>query len=268
MRPSDAKTSGEHRVSTPPPNPVVTRRTIVVTGVGRRGQVGEVVARVFAASGDQVCIVARQQADAEARAGEITATLAADPVASAASAHGRIIPFAADLASPAATERLARDIVAATGRVDALVNLAGGFAADGPVAAADPALLDSQFQINVGTAYCATRAFLPALRTAHGAIVFVASASALPRARVAGTAAYAIAKSGVVTLMRAVADEERATGVRANAVAPGAIRTAANLADMPPNTRYVEPDAVAHVIRYLCSPDASAVTGQVVEVAA
>lgn len=249
-------------MSVQPQNATPIQRTIVVTGVGRRGQLGETVARVFAAAGDRVCIVARQRSDAEARAAEIAASLTDVRHASTS-----ILPFGADLASAPATEQLARDILAAAGRVDALVNLAGGFAAEGSVADADPAVLRSQFDINVATGYYATRAMLPALRASRGAIVFVASVSALPRARVGGVAAYAIAKSGVVALMRAVAEEERASGVRANAIAPGAIRTAANLDSMPAKTRYVEPDAVARVIQYLCSSTADAVSGQIIEVA-
>jgi NAD(P)-dependent dehydrogenase (short-subunit alcohol dehydrogenase family) len=149
--------------------------------------------------------------------------------------------------------------------VDVLVNLAGGFAFSGPVADSDPAVYARQYEINVSTAYVATRAFLPALRATSGAIVYVASASALPGARVRDVSAYAMAKTAVVALMRAVAQEERSYGVRANAIAPGAIRTSSNEASMPAGTRYVEREAVAEVIRFLASPAAAAITGQVVE---
>jgi NAD(P)-dependent dehydrogenase (short-subunit alcohol dehydrogenase family) len=76
-------------------------------------------------------------------------------------------------------------------------------------------------------------------------------------------AAYAAAKSGVLILMRAVAEEERGTGVRANAVAPTAIRTAENVASMGEGARYVEREEVAGVVAWLCSDDARTVTGQV-----
>jgi NAD(P)-dependent dehydrogenase (short-subunit alcohol dehydrogenase family) len=77
-------------------------------------------------------------------------------------------------------------------------------------------------------------------------------------------AAYAAAKSGVLALMRAVAEEERATGVRANALAPTAIRTAANLDSMGENVRYVEREEVADAVLFLCSDGASAISGQVI----
>jgi 3-oxoacyl-[acyl-carrier protein] reductase len=118
--------------------------------------------------------------------------------------------------------------------------------------------------INLMTAFLVTRAFLPLIRTARGAIVYFASEAALPGAKVANVAAYAVAKSGVVTLMRAVAQEERESGVRANALAPASIRTAANMNAMGDNARYVERDEVAHAVAYLCSDDASAITGQLI----
>ncbi|MDQ4079777.1 MAG: SDR family oxidoreductase, partial [Gemmatimonadota bacterium] len=72
------------------------------------------------------------------------------------------------------------------------------------------------------------------------------------------------AKSGVLTLMRAIAEEEQANGVRANAVAPTSIRTAANVRDMGSDARYVEREDVAQVVLWLCSEDSRAVTGQVI----
>jgi NAD(P)-dependent dehydrogenase (short-subunit alcohol dehydrogenase family) len=78
-------------------------------------------------------------------------------------------------------------------------------------------------------------------------------------------AAYAVAKSGVITLMRAVAQEEGVHGVRANAVAPTSIRTAANIESMGSDANYVERSEIASTVLWLCSEEASAVTGQVVK---
>ncbi|HVZ49560.1 MAG TPA: SDR family oxidoreductase [Gemmatimonadaceae bacterium] len=225
----------------------------MVTGVAHRGQVGEAVAEAFARQGDLVCVVARSADDANARSADL-----------AARGH-RALAFACDLADPAATSALAHAVASATGRIDALVNLAGGFAMSGPVADSDPATAAHLHRINVDTALLATRAFLPALRQSQGAVVYVASAAALPGARVRNVSAYAMAKTSVLVLMRAVAQEERAHGVRANAIAPAAIRTAANAESMPDDTRYVEREDVAAAVVWLCSPEAAAVTGQVVE---
>jgi 3-oxoacyl-[acyl-carrier protein] reductase len=155
---------------------------------------------------------------------------------------------------------------ATSGRVHALVHLAGGFAASGPVADSDPAAWTRQLTINLTTAYLTARAFLPLVRATKGAMVFFGSEAALPGARVAGIAAYAAAKGAVLTLVQAIAQEERDNGVRANALAPAAIRTAANIAEMGPDAAYVTREAVADVVLWLCSDAARAVTGQVVRV--
>jgi NAD(P)-dependent dehydrogenase (short-subunit alcohol dehydrogenase family) len=228
-------------------------RSVVVTGVAHPGQLGDTVARAFAIAGDRVSIVARSIDDASARAGEMRAD--------GLDAH----PFACDLADPAATLQLAGEIRASAGHVHVLVNVAGGFAMSGPVAESDPAVWTRQLAINLGTAYATTRAFLPSLRETRGSVVFVASATALPGARLRNTSAYAVAKGGVVTLMRAVAQEELGNGVRANAVAPGTVRTRENAAALPGDTRYVEPASVASAILFLCSDRAAQVTGQVIE---
>ena len=121
--------------------------------------------------------------------------------------------------------------------------------------------------INLDTAYNATRAFLPAVRLAQGSFVYFGSVAALPGGKSAGLAAYAAAKSGVLALMRAVAADERAKGVRANAVAPTQVRTAANLDSMGADKDYVERDSVADVVAFLASPLARNVSSQVITLA-
>lgn len=224
-------------------------KSILITGVGREGQLGEAVAAAFAARGARIIALDRTLANVEQRAEALRAT--------GADAHA----FAADLTDASQIAAAAHDIAAVTGsRLDALVTLAGGFAASGPVRDSDPEIWNQQWQRNAVTAYLTTRAFLPMLRAAKGSIVFVASAAVLPGASVANVSGYAAAKGAVVTLMRAVAVEERGT-VRANAVAPISIKTAANLSTMGAEARYVTREAVADAIVFLSSDDARGVTG-------
>jgi 3-oxoacyl-[acyl-carrier protein] reductase len=227
-------------------------KVVLITGVGRRGQVGEAVAAAFAAEGARLALVDMVKDEVDARAAELRAS------------GGQASAFVCDLSDPAQLTRLASEVQSTMGRLDALVALAGGFAMTGPVAESDPAAWQKQFTINLTTAYLTTRAFLPALRTNGGAIVYFASAAAIPGGAVAGMAAYAAAKSGVVALMRAVAADEKKQKVRANAVAPTSIRTAANIQSMGEQQNYVEREEVAAAVCYLCSSDASAVSGQVV----
>jgi 3-oxoacyl-[acyl-carrier protein] reductase len=230
-------------------------RSVVLTGVGREGQVGEAVARAFAERGARVYLVDRTGNEARARSDALNA------------AGLRSAALSADLSDPAAVEALATRVREATGgRVHALVHLAGGFAASGPVADSDPAAWTRQLTINFTTAYLTARAFLPLVRATKGAMVFFGSEAALPGARVAGIAAYAAAKGAVLTLVQAIAQEERDNGVRANALAPAAIRTAANIAEMGADAAFVTREAVADVAVWLCSDAARAVTGQVVRV--
>src|SRR3954447_11864374 len=178
-------------------------RSVVLTGVGREGQVGEAVARAFAERGARVFLVDRQESEAQARSDALIA------------AGLRSAALGADLTAGAAVEGLAARVRDATGgRLHALVHLAGGFASSGPVSESDPAVWQRQLAMNATTAYLTARAFLPLLRGAKGALVFFASEAVLPNARTANLSAYVAAKSAVVALMGAIAQEERAHGVR------------------------------------------------------
>ena len=230
-------------------------RGIVITGVGRAGQVGEAVAAAFATRGARVFLVDRNEGEARARAEALAAT------------GGRAASLGADLTDAGAVAALAERVRDATaGRLHAVVHLAGGFAPSGPVADSDPAVWASQWSINATSAYLVARGFLPQLRAAKGSLVLFASEAVLPGARSATLSAYVASKSAVVALVHAIAQEEAAYGVRANAVAPTTIRTAANLASMPADTPMVTREAVADVVCWLCSDQSRAVTGQVVPV--
>lgn len=230
----------------------------LITGVGSKGQVGEAVAAALARRGDTVLLVSRSKEEVQARA--------ADLAMAGFNAKG----YACDLSDTAAVDRLAAEVRTNFGdTLDSLVNLAGGFGSSGTVAQSDPAAFERLMTINLTTAYLTTRAFLPLVRRSRGAIVFFASEAVLDGARTSGISAYVAAKSAVVALMRAVADEGRDPGegggsVRANALAPGAIRTASNEASMGKDARYVEREDVAAAVAFLCSPAARAITGQTI----
>lgn len=233
------------------------RRTILLTGVGEPGQVGEAVARAFVARGERVLLVARSR--------ERSAAL----LASLGAAEGAGEAFGADLSSPPDVARLADETAALNGPgLDAVVHLAGGWLDGTPVADSTTEYWERSIARNLMTAVYTARAFLPAVRAARGAFVFAASEAALPGARVAGMAGYAAAKQGVITLARAIAQEERSRGVRANVIAPGAIRTATNEEAMGSGKAYVEREEVADAILWLCSPASSAVSGEVIRLTA
>ena len=237
-----------------------SNRLVVITGVGRAGQVGEAIALGFAQRGATLALLDVQPAEVEARAASLTAQ------GFTASAH------VANLADANAAELSAAEIMAQTqrqfdGAVHAVICVAGGFGMTGPLDSTDIAAWQKQFMINLDTAYNATRAFLPAVRTGNGSFVYFGSAAALPGGKSAGLAAYTAAKSGVLALMRAVAADEREHHVRANAVAPTQIRTAANISTMGADKDYVERESVADVVAFLASPLARNISGQVITLA-
>lgn len=149
--------------------------------------------------------------------------------------------------------------------VDGLVNVAGGFRWE-TVAEGDPASWDFLYRINVLTAVNITRALLPALLSARGAVVNVGAAATLRAS--AGMGAYTASKSGVARFTEALAEEIKDDGVRVNAVLPSIIDTPANRAEMgdADARKWVQPDELAQVIAFLLSGNASAVTGACIEV--
>ena len=151
------------------------------------------------------------------------------------------------------------------GRMDALINIAGGFAVEA-VADGDPKTWQRMYALNVTTALNASRAAIPHLsRSGAGRIVNIGAMGALQAA--AGMGAYAASKAGVHRLTEALAAEQKGK-ITVNAVLPSIIDTAANRASMPKAdfTKWVRPQELAAVILFLASDAASAVTGALLPV--
>jgi NAD(P)-dependent dehydrogenase (short-subunit alcohol dehydrogenase family) len=224
----------------------------LLTGVGREGQVGEAVASRLAADGFELILVDRTFEKVRARAEAVRA------------GGGVATPYSCDLADADAVASLIRKVAADHGdRLDAMVHMAGGFAAAGPVADIGVADWDRQLTINLRTAFLTARATIPMLRMGRGAMVFFSSEAAVPGAKLSGISAYAVAKIGVSTLAIAISQEERGAGIRANVLAPAAIRTATNTASMDQGARFVEREDVSATVAYLCSEASRGITGQV-----
>jgi len=151
------------------------------------------------------------------------------------------------------------------GRLDALINIAGGFAFE-KVADGDPKTWQRMYALNVTTALNASRAAIPHLsRSGAGRIVNIGAMGALQAG--AGMGAYAASKAGVHRLTEALAAEQKGS-ITVNAVLPSIIDTDANRASMPKAdfTKWVRPKELADVILFLASDAASAVTGALLPV--
>jgi len=167
------------------------------------------------------------------------------------------------------------------GPVDVLVNNAGA-SASADVARTTLDDWRGQMDVNATGAFLCTRAVLAGMRERdRGRIVTVASTAGLEGAKY--TSAYTASKHAAVGLMRAVAAEVAGTGVTANAVCPGFVRTdvtaasverivattgrteseaEAAIASMGPLGRLLEPDEVAFAVAFLAAPEAGAINGQ------
>ena len=151
------------------------------------------------------------------------------------------------------------------GRLDVLINIAGGFAFEN-TADGDPKTWQSMYALNVMTALNASRAAIPHLAASSAArIINIGAIGGLQAA--SGMGAYAASKSGVHRLTEALAAEHKGR-ITVNAVLPSIIDTAANRASMPKAdfSKWVTPQELAEVILFLASDAASAVTGALLPV--
>ena len=150
---------------------------------------------------------------------------------------------------------------------DGLVNVAGGFRWE-TLEAGSLDAWDSLYAMNLRSTVVTSREALPHLLRAQAAGIVNVGALAAQKAG-AGMGAYAASKAGVARLTEALAEELKDRGVRVNAVLPSILDTPANRSEMPDadTSRWVSPRALANVIAFLLSDDASAVTGACVPVA-
>lgn len=134
--------------------------------------------------------------------------------------------FQADVADTAQLERLAGDVCRHFGRIDVLVNNAGGFIRRCALIDADDALIEQVFHVNARSMLVLSRHVVPMMRRqgSGGSIINVSSQSARSGGSF-GAGLYASSKGYVNTLTRALSKELAADGIRVNAVSPGVIET-------------------------------------------
>lgn len=219
--------------------------TVFITGAA--GVLGSAVARVFDAAGANTVLLGRDTGRLAAACGP---------------ASERRMLLAADLRDAASLVAAAQAAADRFGRIDALCNIAGGFAMGTPVHATSDAQWDELFDLNVRSLRNALAAVVPGMLDGQGGkVVNIASASA--RQGLAHMGAYCASKDVVIRLTESMSAELRGQGINVNCVLPGTIDTSDNRAAMPnaDRSKWVAPEALAEVILFLCSPAARAIHG-------
>jgi 3-oxoacyl-[acyl-carrier protein] reductase len=182
---------------------------------------------------------------------------------------GEIIKF--DVADYEESQKSIKDIIARFKYVNVLVNNAG-ITADGLFLMHSKEDWDSLIDVTIKGFYNVTKPILQKMVPKHrGSIVSIASVSALVGNR--GQSNYSAVKAAIIGATRSIASEVARLGIRLNVVAPGLIETEM-IKDAPrdvikqmiPMNRIGTPEEVAKVVRFLCSDDASYITGQVISV--
>ncbi|WP_121742885.1 SDR family oxidoreductase [Natronorubrum halophilum] len=173
--------------------------------------------------------------------------------------------YEADLTDEDDVVRLVSAIVDDHGRIDHLCNIAGTWRGGDPIEETDLAEFEMLVDINLKTAFLASKHALPHLRESGGSIVSVSARSSLEGGE--GDGPYRITKAGVRLLTETLAEENRGA-VRANCVMPSVIDTPMNREMMPDadHGSWVDPAEIADVMTFLCSDGAAVTSGAAVPV--
>jgi len=230
-------------------------KTVLVTGGS--GGIGAAIVRRFAAQGYRVAIHYNRSANP-----------AASLVAEIEAAGGQAFAVAADVTRAADVSRMADAVADRFGGISVLVNNAGisTLMALGAMTEDD---ISRELAVNVSSVVLVTQACLPHMR--HGGAIVNVSSN-LAYAPLPGLTLYSAAKAAVACLTQGFARELGARGIRVNAVAPGATRTAMTewidaatmdgIAAQTPLGRVAEPQDIAGAVALLASADAGWVTGR------
>ena len=239
-------------------------KVAVVTGGG--SGIGQAISKLFGQQGAHVEVL-----DVDGRA-------AADTAAAILSSGGSAAGAACDVSDAAAVTSAFERVVARTRRLDILINNAG-VAHVGSIERTSEDDFDRLYRVNVKGVFLCTRAAVPVMvRQGGGVILNMASIVAF--IGVADRFAYSMTKGAVLTMTKSVAIDYVKQGVRCNCICPARIHTPfvdgfvkknypgreeavlQELAEYQPMGRMGTPEEVAYLALYLCSDEASFVTGQ------
>jgi NAD(P)-dependent dehydrogenase (short-subunit alcohol dehydrogenase family) len=224
-------------------------KVVLVTGVGRAGQIGNAVALAFG------------QAGAKIVACDLNAVGVAERVREFAALGVDARPCAGDLTQPDVAALAVEVALKHFGRLDVVVNVAGGLTTFGPLERLSAADVDRELAINLKTTVLVSQAAIGALTKTQGCIVNFASIAYFePQSPMA---VYSAAKAAVAGFTRSLALELADRKIRVNAVAPGMARTGDNVASAGDGAAYVEMDDLTRGVMDLALAGAEAPSGEI-----
>jgi NAD(P)-dependent dehydrogenase (short-subunit alcohol dehydrogenase family) len=231
----------------------------IVTGVSHAGQVGYALAAAFAREGAFLAISARSAERVNARAQELQAEGA------------RVLPIPADLTTEEGANTLIRETLAAYGRINILVNLAGGLTKYGPSDELSLADWDAELNNNLRSAFLCTRAVWPIMKKQGGGKILNFSRAGGAQSSSPMMVAYNCAKAGVDALTYTFAREGKNLGISVNAIGPGLIVTQSNVDSMKPTSeeiqkKWVSMENIVEAAIFLVSAAGDGVNGVVLPV--
>jgi NAD(P)-dependent dehydrogenase (short-subunit alcohol dehydrogenase family) len=227
-------------------------KVALVTGVGRAGQIGNAVALAFGKAGAKIV------------ACDLNAVGVADRVREFAAQGVDARPCAGDLTEPDIAALAVEIALKHFGRLDIVVNVAGGLTTYGPISDVTVEALNREIAINLKTTVLVSQAAIEALTRTQGCIVnFSSIAYFEPQTPMA---VYSAAKAAVAGFTQSLALELRDRGIRVNAVAPAMVRTMDNLAAVgDADAPYVEMQAITDGVMALASATSSK-TGEILPI--
>jgi NAD(P)-dependent dehydrogenase (short-subunit alcohol dehydrogenase family) len=182
-------------------------------------------------------------------------------------AQSHLLVSKVDVGNAGQLGKFVEETVKKFGRVDALVNLVGGFWGGKPISETTDEEWQAMFDLNLKPTFMVCRAVVPIMqKNKYGRVVSVASRSGLQGA--GDFAAYAIAKGAIATFTYSLAEELLPDNILVNAIAPSTIDTEANRKSMPKakHENWVKPEDIAKTLSFLCSEINQVTSGAVVPV--
>jgi NAD(P)-dependent dehydrogenase (short-subunit alcohol dehydrogenase family) len=233
----------------------------IITGVSQAGQAGFSLASAFAREGAILAICSRSAERVNARASELQAEGA------------RVLPVAADLTAEEGAQALIQETLNAYGKINILVNLAGGLTKYKPSYELSLAEWDAELNNNLRTTFLCTRAVWPVMKSQGGGKILNFSRAGGAQSSGPMMVAYNCAKAGVDALTVTFAKEGKGSGIYVNAIGPGLIITQSNIESMKPSEedlskKWVSRENIAEAAIFLVSSASDGVNGVILPVQA